>query len=294
MAAFDSIEIARSLQFKANVTHLYQVQKNVVRGTVREEFLLGKAHFFERLASEAAVVKSSRHADTVMLDPIHSRRMVVPLDYVWNAIVDQQDKVRTLIDANSEYAQAAAYGLNRAFNLAVITAFAADAKGGEDGSTAVTFASEAGGDVDPSAAAIKTTDILAAKKALDNSDIPMDDRYALVRPSVITQLLANSTAPIVASSDYNTIKALVQGELNTWVGFQWITSTQVLLAAGTDYFNYFWHKSAMGIAVNKEIMARLSERPDKDYGTQTYACLTMGATRIQGAGVYRMRHDDAL
>ena len=65
-------------------------------------------------------------------------------------------------------------------------------------------------------------------------------------------------------------------------------------SAGTDYFNFFWHRDAMGVVIGKDIMARLSERPDKDYAVQTYACLTMGATRIQGAGVARMRHDDNL
>jgi hypothetical protein len=294
MAAFDSVEQARVLQFKANVMHLYQQRPSKLRGKTREESLTGKAHFFERLAAEAAVLKTARHGDTVMMDPIHSRRMVVPQDYVWNALVDQQDKIRLLIDPNSEYAIAAAYALNRAFDDAIITAFAADAKGGEDGSTAVTFASDQAGDVDVSAAAVTTANILAIKKALDNNEVDGEDRYAAVRPSVITQLLAASAAPIASSSDYNSIKALVQGDLNTWVGFSWITTTRVPLAAGTDYFNFFWHKPSMGVAVNKDIMARLSERPDKDYAVQSYACMTMGATRIQGTGVYRLRHDDAL
>lgn len=294
MAAFDSVEQARVLQFRANVLHLYQVQKNILRGKLREESLVGKAHFFERLAKEAAVIKTSRHADTVLLDPIHSRRMVVPKDYVWNALVDQQDKIRLLIDANSEYAIAAAYALNRAFNQAIIDSFDADAAGGESGGTAVTFASEAAGDNDFSAAAITTANILTVKKQLDIKDVPMEDRYMVVHPTVITQLLANSTAPIVSSSDYNSIKALVQGELNTWVGFMWITSTQLNEAVATEPKNFAWHKDSMGIAVNKDIMARLSERPDKDYAVQSYACMTMGSTRIQGEGVVRFQTDNDL
>ncbi len=294
MAAYDSIEQARVLQFKANVTHLYQQKPAKLRGTFREESLTGKAHFFERLGTEAAVLKSARHADTVILDPAHTRRMVVPSDYVWNALVDQQDKIRLLIDPNSEYAIAAANALRRAQDDVYIAAFAADAAAGESGGTAVTFASENAGDADPSAAAVKTTDVLAAKKALDNQDVPMDERYACVHPAVITQLLANTTAPLVSSSDYNTVKALVQGEINTWCGFTWITSTRVPVAASTDVYTFYWHKETMGAAIAKEIMARLSERPDKDYAVQSYACMTIGATRIQGAGLYRMRIDSAL
>ena len=50
----------------------------------------------------------------------------------------------------------------------------------------------------------------------------------------------------------------------------------------------------MGAAVAKEIMARLTERADKDYATQSYACMTIGATRIQGPGVYRQLMDTNL
>lgn len=294
MAAYDSVEQARVLQFKANVTHLYQQAPAKLRGAFREETLTGKAHFFERLGAEAAVLKTSRHADTVLLDPAHTRRMVVPGDYVWNALVDNQDKIRLLIDPNSEYAIAAARALQRAQDDAYIAAFAADAATGETGGTAVTFATEKAADTDISAAAAKTSDVLAIKKVLDGGDVDMDERYACVHPSYITQLLANTTAPIVSSSDYNTIKALVQGSLDTWVGFKWITSTRVLLSTGTKYYAYFWQKNAMGAAIAKEIMARLTERADKDYATQSYACMTIGATRIQGAGVARQLMDTNL
>lgn len=295
MAAYDSVEQARTLQFKANVTHLYQqMGKAKLRGTFREEPLQGKAHFFERLGAEEAVNKTARHADTVLLDPLHSRRMVVPTDKVWNALVDQQDKIRLLIDPNSEYAIAASNALNRAQDRAYIAAFTDDASAGESGATAVTFASEAAGDVDVSAGVATTAQILAIKKALDDGDVEDEDRFLVHKPALVTQLLAGSTAPLAASSDYNTIKALVRGELDTWCGFKWIKSTLSPLAAGTDYYCFAWQKNAMGAAIAKEIMARVSERADKDYAVQTYACMSMGATRIQGGGVYRLRIDAAL
>ncbi len=295
MAAYDSVEQARTLQFKANVTHLYQqAGKAKLRGTFREETLQGKAHFFERLGLEEAVDKTARHADTVLLDPAHSRRMVVPTDKVWNALVDQQDKIRMLIDPNSEYAIAAASALNRAMDRAYITAFAADAAAGESGASAVTFASEAGGDVDVSAGVATTAQILAIKKALDDGDVTPEERFIVYKPALVTQLLGASSAPLAASSDYNTVKALVRGELDTWIGFKWIMSTLLPQAAGNDYYCFAWQKDAMGAAFNKEIMARLSERADKDYAIQTYACMTMGATRVQGAGVYRLRIDASL
>lgn len=301
MAAYDSVDQARVLQFKANVLHLYQQKGSKLRGKTREESLVGKAHFFERLAKTAAVLKSTRHADTVLLDPQHTRRMVVTGDYVWNALVDQQDKIRLLIDPNSEYAQSAAAAMQRAYDDAVIAAFTADAAAGETGATAVTFASDwsetrssSQGDYDVSAAAIDTPDVMTVKKALDVQEVESEGRYWIAPPAVFSQLLSASTAPIAASSDYNTIKALVRGELNTWVGFEWIMSNRLPVAASTDYYTFAWQKNAMAVAVGKDIQARLSERADKDYAIQSYACMSMGATRVQGEGVVRIRVDISL
>ena len=301
MAAYDSVDQARVLQFKSNVTHLYQQKGSKLRGKTREETLTGKAHFYERLGATAAVLKSTRHADTILLDPIHSRRMVVPGDYVWNALVDQQDKIRLLIDPNSEYAISAAQALQRAYDDFIITAFTSDAASGESGATAVTFANDylqartnADGDPDYSAAAITTPNVMSVKKMLDVNEVESDERYFVAIPAVFSQLLSASAAPIAASSDYNSIKALVQGDLNTWCGFQWIMSNRLPTAAATDKYCFAWQKNAMGVVVGKDIMARLSERADKDYAVQSYACLTAGATRVQGEGVIRVRVDSAL
>lgn len=301
MAAFDSVDQPRVLQFKANVEHLFQQKGSKFRGKTREEGIVGKAHFWELLGATAAVLKSTRHADTVLLDPQHSRRMAVPGDYVWNALVDQQDKIRLLIDPNSEYAIAAANALQRAYDDVVITAFTADAATGESGGTAVTFANDypqartnGDGDPDYSAVAITTPNVMAVKKMFDTNNVDSDSRYWAAIPAVFSQLLSGSTLPLAASSDYNTIKALVQGELNTWCGFEWVMSNRLPVAASTDYYTFAWHKGSMGVVMGKDIMARLTERADKDYAVQSYASMTMGAARIQGPGVIRVRVDASL
>ena len=155
----------------------------------------------------------------------------------------------------------------------------------------MTFASETALDTTFTSAALTTPNILTVKKALDVGEVPDEDRYLLYHPAAVEQLLKASAAPIAASSDYNSIKALVQGELDTWVGFKWIKSMRTGEAAATQPYCFAWHKNAMGAVIGKEIMARLTERPDKDYAVQSYACMTMGATRIQGAGVVRFTID---
>jgi hypothetical protein len=286
------IEVARVLQFKANVLNLYQQMGSKLKGKVREESVTGKAHFFERLGATAAVKRTTRHADTPQVDTPHTRRMVTMVDYEWADLVDDQDKIRLLIDPASEYARNAAMALGRAYDDEVIAAFGAAAKGGEDGSTSVAFTDEDAGDVDYSAAALTLANLLAVKKLLDDQDVPDDGRYILMPPSGFEQLLKQSTAPNVSSTDYNSVHALVKGDINSLLGFEFIRSTRLPLAAATEPYCFAWHRDSMGIAIGKDITTRISERDDKSYATQVYASMTMGATRIQGNGVVRFQIDN--
>lgn len=276
-------------QYRANVIMLYQQRGSKLRGTVREEPVTGKAHFFERLGPTAAVRRTTRHSDTPLVDSPHSRRMVTMVDYEWADLVDQQDKIRMLVDPASEYAQNAAMALGRAYDDEVIAAFDGDARAGEDGTTTVTFASETAGDFDFSAAALTTANILRVKKALDDQDVPADGRYMIVSPAALEQLLKQSTAPNATSADYNTVRALVQGEIDTWVGFKWITSNRLPSPAANMRYCFAWHRDSMGVAVGKDITSRITERADKSYAVQVYVCGTFGATRVMGNGVVRFR-----
>jgi len=289
------ITVARTQQYSANVTHLFQQRGAKLRGLSRMETLVGaKQHFFERLGPTAAVKRTTRHTDTPLVNSQHSRRMVVTVDYEWADLVDSQDKLKMIIKPESEYAINAAAALGRAYDDAFIAAFSASARTGEDGGTLVTLGNDGATDTDISGAAVLTTAIMNAKTALDNGDVPLEDRYLLCKPEFVNQILANTTAPVTSNADYNTIRAIVKGELDTWVGFKWITSTRLPLAASTDWYNFCWQKNAMGMAIQKDLSVRIDERADKSYATQVYACGSWDGTRIQGEGVVRLRFDASL
>ncbi len=264
-------------QFTTNVTALYQQNGSKLKGSVREETLNGKQYFFERLASTAAVKRTTRHADTPQVDSPHSRRMVTAGDFEWADLVDQQDKIRLLINPESAYAVNAAKALGRAYDDEVIVALDGDAFAGETGTTVVTFASEKAGDEDFSAAAMTNDNLLKIKKDLDDQDVDDDGRYILVSPAILNQLLRDTK---VSSADFNTVKALVKGELDSYAGFKFIRTTRLPSPAANMRYGFAWHVNSMGIAVGKDITTRISERDDKSYATQVYACMTMGATRI--------------
>jgi len=289
----DQITTAFVQQYKANVINLYQQAGSKLRGLTRMETLVGKQHFFERLGATAAVKKLTRHGDTPLVNTPHSRRMVTLVDFEWADLVDIQDKIRLLINPESEYAINAAWALQRAYDSEVIFAFDGDVKTGETGSTTVTFANDSpAGDLNFEAAALTTPDLLNIKRKLDEKEVPPGDRFIIVSPPALEQLLKASTAPIAASSDYNTIKALVNGDLDTWVGFKWVVSTLLPSPAANKRYCFAWHKNSMGVAMGKDIQVDIGIRRDKSNSTQVYVMGTYGATRVQGEGVVRFKIDE--
>ena len=105
-----------------------------------------------------------------------------------------------------------------------------------------------------------------------------------VSPEQIEDLLNLST---VTSADYNTVKALVQGEIDTFMGFKFIRSNR-LTDDGTSRLCYAWAQEGCKLAIGKEPTAKIDERSDKSYATQVYYCSSFGATRMQETSVVQI------
>ena len=77
------VTTAFSQQFSSNVYLLSQQKGSKLRAGVREESIVGEKAFFDQIGSVAAVARTSRHADTPLMDTPHSRRMVTQTEYEW-------------------------------------------------------------------------------------------------------------------------------------------------------------------------------------------------------------------
>lgn len=290
-----SVEITTAFvqQYKGNMISLYQQRQSKLKGLVREEALTGKAHFFERLGATAAIKRTARHADTPQVNSPHSRRMVVLADYEWADLIDDQDKIRILINPESEYAVNGASAMRRAYDDVVIESFDAISKAGEKGETDVSFASEAGGDEDFTGAALSVANLLKLKRSLDNGEVDSEGRCIIMDPAGFEQLLKQGSAstPNLTSSDYASVKALVRGEIDTFLGFRFVMSTRMPKQTGNKSYGFAWQKDSLAVAIGKDITTRISELPTKSYAVQVYLCQTLGATRVQGAGVVRFQID---
>lgn len=263
-------------QFSSNVSMLSQQMGSLLRGAVDTESVTGEKAFFDQVGSVAAVAKQSRHSDTPILETPHSRRQVTLTTYEWADLIDDADKVRMLQDPTSSYARAAAAAIGRSMDDVIIDAMGGTAKTGKEGATSTAFAS--GNKIVHGSAGLTVAKLVSAKKLLDANDVdPSIKRYIVVSPEQIEDLLNTTT---VTSSDFNTVKALSQGDVSSFVGFEFIVSNR-LKDDGTSRLCYAFAQDGIKMAIGKDVMARIDERSDKSYSTQVYYCSTFGATRME-------------
>lgn len=264
-------------QYKSNVFHLAQQKGSRLRDAVRTETVVGKSHFFERIGSTAALKRTSRHSDTPRVDTPHSRRKVSMDDYDWADLIDQEDKVRMLISPQSEYAQAGAWAMGRAMDDAIIDAASGNAFGGVAGGTTVALPSAQ--KIVHGSAGLSVTKLIEAKEILDAADIdPEEERYLVCTSKQLSDLLAITQ---ITSADFNSVKALVQGEIDTFMGFNFIRTERLDTNSSSNRLVLAFAKSGIGLAVGSDIQTRISERADKNYATQVFLSMTIGATRIE-------------
>ena len=264
-------------QFSANVQMLSQQMGSLLRNAVDTESVNGEKAFFDQVGQAAAVLRTSRHQDTPLVDTPHTRRMVTMSDYEYADLIDDSDKVRLLVDPTSTYSRAAAAAMGRAMDDVIITAALGTSQTGKDGSTSTTL--PAGQKIAHGSAGLTIAKLVSAKELLDAASVdPSIPRHIIVSPKQISDLLNNTT---VTSSDFNTVKALAQGEINSFVGFNFIVSNRLNTDSNSDRQVIAFAQDGLKLAVGKEPAARIDERADKSYSTQVYYCQTIGATRME-------------
>ena len=276
-------------QYSANIQMLSQQMGSLLRDKVRLESVVGKNAFFDQVGAVTAQKRTSRHSDTPQIDTPHARRRVSLVDYEFADLIDDQDKVRLLIDPTSSYAQAAAFAMGRAMDDEIISAATGTAFTGETGSTSTALPSaqkitESGTD------GLTIAKLRTAKEKLDLQSVdPSIPRHIIVSPRQITDLLGTTE---VTSSDFNTVKALANGEVNSFLGFNFIVSNRLSIASSKRSCIAF-AQDGIALGVGKDVTARIDERADKGYATQVYYCASFGATRMEEEKVVEIQAHEA-
>lgn len=283
-------------QFSSNIQLLSQQKGSRLANLVESESVNGNQAFFDQLGSTEARLRTTRHSDSPLISTPHARRRCTMLDYDWGDMIDGVDKIRTLIDPAGKYTMNAAFALGRSKDDVIIEAATGTAYTGEKGATAVPLPNGQKVAVTVgtgSSAGLNIAKLIAAKSLFGKNEVEYNegDLNFVVTQQQLDDLL-NITA--VQSADYNTVRALVRGEVDTFMGFKFIRTQRLLLNTTTDVRTCFaFVKDGIRLGLGQDITTRVAERPDKCFSWYAYACMTLGATRMEEAKVVEVACDES-
>ena len=272
-------------QYTTNVQLLLQQKGSKLRNTVTVGSYTGKAaKAVEQVGPVTAQKRTQRHGDTPLISTPADARWVFPTDYEWADLIDDQDKLRMLIDPQSAYAQNGALALGRAMDDEIIAGIFGVNKTGENGTNNTNFDTSnqrvavnhgASGNVGLTVAKLRE-----AKRILMKNEVDIDNEQLFV---VITAKqhddLLNEAQTI--SLDYNTRPVLVDGKITAFMGFNFVHCERIPATSDPYRRVVAYAKSGIHLGMWNDINTMISQRDDKGYATQVYVKGTFGATRTE-------------
>ncbi len=275
------VDTAFVKQYSSTLQYLVQQKGSRLREAVRTETLTGEEAYYDQIGTTEAKEKTARHGDSPLISTPHSRRRVNQRDFEWGDLVDKPDKVRLLVDPTSNYLQSAMWSLGRRMDDIVIEAASASSLTGKNGTVSVPL--PASQKIAVGAAGLTLAKLISAKEILDAGEVDPDEpRYIAVTARQVTNLL-NTTE--VKSSDYNSVKALVAGQIDTFMGFKFIRTQRLAVDGAASRLVLAWVKSGLLLAIGQDMQGQIAPRPDKSFSTYVYACLSCAATRMEEAKI---------
>ncbi len=288
--SFD-IDVASVQQYTTNISLLLQQKGTLLKNAVNVASYNGKAaKAVEQIGSVTAQRVTTRHSDTPISNTKYNARWVFPKDYIWADLIDDEDKLRMLIDPTSSYSLNGSYAIGRAMDDEIISAFFAPAKTGENGNEITNFptsqiASKL--DKDRKETGMSVDKLRLGKKILRQNEVDMDNDqvYCAITAQQEQDLLQETQ---VTSLDYNTKPVLVDGKLSSFMGINFINIQRLPFDGGVRSCP-LWSKSGMHLGIWNEISASLDKRADKRNAMQVMVKGSFGATRVEEGKIVNIK-----
>ena len=278
-------------QYRGNIRILAQQKKSrLYRTTQHDGDVVGKRVYYDRIGATSAQRITTRHGDTPLNQVPHSRRAADMLDYDTADLVDKVDRLKTLYSPDNYYAKVQSAALGRSIDDVIISALGGSALEGEDGSTSVALPSSQKVAVNDHTydsltgnVGLTTSKLLVARDIMLGAEVDEYEKfYVVCSQKQLSNLLSDDKVP---SNDYNTVKALVRGEINTWLGFEFVRSERLPTDSNGYRLIYAYTGSAVGCDMAQDITVDIGPRRDKRNATQIYSCMSLGAVRIEDSHV---------
>jgi len=301
MPAMKDIPAHFTTEYATNWEHLAQMKMTKMRECVQVDTVEGKEKKYNQFDSTEMDAVTVRAGDTRISDTNMPSRWLRPYPLDKAFLFDEWDErfLGQVVLPQSESVQSHAYAYNRAVDRTIVKAALNVAYTGEIGVDAtplppaqtipVNF-------VETGSAAnsgLTIGKIRQAKYMLDSADIDDEDpRYLALTAKSLQDLLRTTE---VTSADYNNVKALVDGAVNTFLGFtlKRISNKILPIDTVTDIRTCFaWAKSGIKITDSGRNV-HIDVRPDKSHALQIRTVAALGGTRMEECKVVGIYCDES-
>jgi Phage capsid protein len=299
------------IQYETNWQMLLQQMDSRLKERTKLVTANGAAVRFNQLDSTSMVALTQRNQATNNYDINLPARWAYPTPYNVSNWFDEFDStfLGNVVLPTSEVmqAQVAAYG--RAVDSALITALTAASVITNTANTpsnpafvvnntTTTVALPAGQQVavgyvggggTATNSGLTIAKIREAKRILDSNEAPSEDRILVVSAKEIADLLGTQE---VTNQLYNSVRALVDGEVDSFLGFK-VVRSELLAASGTPKVRTcIAYQKNSAVLVDAGRKAYMDILPTNNHSLQIRSTAVFGATRLLEKGVVSIACDD--
>ena len=301
MPAMKDIPAHFVTEYATNWEHLAQQKLAKTRECVTVDTVNGKEKKYNQMAPSEMDPVSVRAGDTRISDTDLPSRWLRPYPLDKAFLFDEWDEtfLGTVVLPQSDSVQNHAMAYNRAVDRTVIQAALNIAYTGEIGVDATPLPAGqliAVNFVETGAAAnsgLTIGKLRQAKFLLDNADVDDEDpRYVAITAKSLQDLLRTTE---ITSQDYNTVRALVDGKVNSFLGFEFKRISNKIMPIDTvaDVRTCVaWAKSGIKITDSGR-QVHIDVRPDKSHALQIRTVAALGGTRMEEAKVVGILCDES-
>ena len=267
--------------FDAEVKQAYQARAQLVPAVRQRRGVEGSTVKFPKVGRGVATPRITQ-TDVTPMNVGFSNVTCTLQD--WNAAEysDIFSQAKVNFDERNELVQVVANAIGRRQDQLILDALNAS-------TTSLTVADDIGG----TDSNMNVAKLREAKKLLDRNNVPFDNRHIIVHANSLSSLLAETS---VTSADFNTVRALVAGELNTFLGFTFHVlgdrSEGGLPLATAARTCFAFHRDAIGYAEGIAPRTEINYIPEKT-SWLVNAVFSAGAIAIDDEGIVKITTNEA-
>jgi len=294
-------------QFSSTLYQLAQQKESKFASRVRREPVASaELAYFDTVGPETAPEQAStRHGDTPLDEGDFGRRKVTPFKWHKGRLLDQPDLDRmrhgdmsgvTLQGFASSFGRkkddliiAAMYGAAAISKTGASSVASLEAETGQYGIIGTTGGVRTALNTLPSVGTVvglELAKILLMSQLFNEQDVDPDlAKHWAVTPTDIAYMLDITE---IGSADYNTLKVLTTGKVETFMGFDffWTNRLPKDAATSTGWRTFAFTTDAIILAYIRDLESKISERADKCNSMQIYSAMDLGAVRMEGAKIH--------